>query len=120
MYNGYVVVPIPSSEVDDQIRGFNHVDEVFKNLKLPMVYALKKCTRKKQSSLNKKNRLNIENKIVLENESELRNKKVLIVDDIFTTGATMRKAITLIKQANPKTIKVLVIAKTIELDKRKN
>ena len=43
----------------------------------------------------------------------------MIVDDVYTTGATMHKAISVIKEASPKQIKVLVIAKTIDLKDRK-
>ena len=43
----------------------------------------------------------------------LFNKKVLIVDDVYTTGSTIDAAINLIKGLRPKKIKVLVMSKTI-------
>ena len=43
-------------------------------------------------------------------------KNILIVDDVFTTGSTIRAAIDLVKQAKPKNIKVLVMAKTVFKD----
>lgn len=120
LYKGYVVVPTPSSKVDDEKRGFNHVKEIYKPLGLPMLDVLMKISKEKQSSKSKKNRLNVDKKIISKKIDLLKGKKVLIVDDIYTTGATMQRAINLVKEGNPKVIKVLVIAKTIDLDKRDN
>lgn len=118
IYAGYVVVPVPSSKVDDEKRGFNHVDEIFKSLKLPMEYVLKKEVREKQSSKSKKSRSKIDKQIVIENKEKIKGKKVLVVDDVYTTGATLYKSISLVKSASPKKVKALVVAKTIDLDKR--
>ena len=41
-------------------------------------------------------------------------KKVLVVDDVFTTGSSVRAVIDLIKQGKPKKIAVLVVAKNAE------
>ena len=118
VYRNYYIIPIPSNKIEDQKRGFNHVREICKTLKLPILDVLEKHTREKQSSKTNKDRLNIEKYLTIKNSNILYGKKVLLVDDIYTTGATMFKAIELVKKANPKKIKVLVIAKTIDLDKR--
>ena len=112
-------MPVPSSEIDNQKRGFNHVKEVFKNLGLPMVDVLKKVNKEKQSSKTSKDRLKVNKNIESCNIEQVKDKKVLIVDDIYTTGATMFRSIELVKKGKPKVIKVLVLAKTIDLNKRK-
>ena len=117
-YHDYVMVGAPSSEIDDLKRGFNHVKEMFSCLGLPMFNVIKKISKEKQSSKSSKNRLKINDALVSENISNLNGKKVLIVDDIYTTGATVFKMIELTKEAKPKDIKILVVAKTIDLDKR--
>jgi predicted amidophosphoribosyltransferase len=38
----------------------------------------------------------------------------LIVDDVYTTGSSVKAAISLIKKYNPKEIRVLTVAKNIE------
>ena len=118
-YRGYVVVPAPSSKIDDEKRGFNHVKEIYKSLGLPMFDVLEKNKVDKQSSKSKKKRLNIEKVIEGKNIEIINGKKVLVVDDIYTTGATMFKCIEVVKEAHPKDIKVLVVAKTIDIDKRR-
>ena len=118
IYAGYVIVPVPSSKVDDEKRGFNHVEEIFKTLKLPMLCVLKKEVKEKQSSKSQKSRTKIDKQIIIENKEKLNGKKVLVVDDVYTTGATLYKAISLVKSASPKKVHALVIAKTIDLDKR--
>ena len=48
--------------------------------------------------------------IVLTKKINLRNQKVLIVDDVMTSGNTIRTCIDLLKSANPKKIDYLVLA----------
>ena len=118
IYKGYVVVPAPSSKVDDEKRGFNHVVEMFKSLNLPLYQVLRKVNKEKQSSKTSKDRLKVNKNIEGFDLEKLKGKKVLIVDDIYTTGATIQRSIDVVKKGHPKKIKVLVIAKTIDLDKR--
>ena len=120
IYKGYIVVPAPSYIKDDQTRGFNHVEEVFKMLNLPMKKALIKTSHFKQAEKGAKKRQQIRKHLALNPGINLQNEKVLLVDDIYTTGATIRSAINLLEKLNPKIIKVLVLAKTIDLDKRKS
>ena len=111
-YYGYVVVPIPSYEEDDEIREFNHVVEIFKILNLQMLFLLKKTKRVKQATSGVKARRDISKYMELIDRPDLFNKKILLVDDVYTTGSTMKAAIDLVKQLHPKKIKVLVISKT--------
>lgn len=119
IYRGYIIVPFPSSKEDDEVRGFNHVYEIFKYLKLPIVNAIKKKYKFKQSDLSKKDREEIINKLEICNESEIKDKKILIVDDVMTTGSSVKAAINLIKKCHPKKIKVLILSRKIEKAKKK-
>ena len=48
----------------------------------------------------------------MSNIESVKNKKVLLVDDIHTTGSSIDACLKMIRQGQPKDIKVLVIAKT--------
>ena len=112
MFHNFVMIPVPSYYKDDLKREFNHVVEIFKILKLPMQKILRKTKGVKQANSTSKQRKDISKYLTIKN-SDLSGKKVLIVDDVYTTGSTMKAAIKLVEKLHPKTIKVLVISKTI-------
>lgn len=116
-YHGYTLIPAPSSGEAEKERGFNQVVEMFSRVKLPMMRCIHKVNDVKQHTLTSKERSEIKNLLCIDNV-DLSKKKILIVDDVYTTGATVKSMIELIKNKNPKKIKVLVMSKTIDLDLR--
>ena len=119
-FYGYKVIPVPSYYEDDKRRGFNHVIEAFKKLDLEVLPIVEKTAHHKQADCTAKEREEIAKYLVLNNKPNLEKQRVLIVDDIYTTGATIKAVIKLIETLNPKEIKVLVIAKTKTLPKEKH
>ena len=117
MYRGYHVVPVPSYYIDDEKRGFNHVVEIYKSLKLEMLPVIKKIKAHKQSDMSYKKRFEVK-KIFEIDDIDLKGKKLLLVDDIFTTGSSIRSCIDLLKKKGAKKIEVLVIAKTKKKEKQ--
>ena len=111
-YSTYKIIPIPSYAEDDKVRGFNHVVEMFKKLGLETLPIIEKTAHFKQAENKAKKRSEINKYLVIKKPIDLSNTKVLIVDDIYTTGSTMRAAINLVEKLNPKQIRVLVFAKT--------
>ncbi len=113
MYKGYTLIPAPSYGLDDEKRGFRHIEEMFECINLPIVYAIIKEKPFKQAKNTRSIRKLIKNYLVLKHPEEIRGKKILIVDDVSTTGATMKAMIRLVKSAKPKTVKALVMSKRI-------
>lgn len=113
-----VILPVPISTGRYKTRGYNQsfliAKDLSKNLDIKLVNNCLFKTKNiiEQSKLNKEERFqNIEGVYKLKNEKLLENKKVLIFDDIFTTGSTVNECSKILLQANPKKIGVLTIAK---------
>ena len=119
-FSGYKVIPIPSYKKDDELRGFNHVVEVFKIIGLDVLQIIEKTEHFKQAEKSAKERQSIKKYLQLNTENSLKKDRVLIVDDIYTTGATIKSMIKLIESLHPKDIKVLVLAKTKDVDDKKS
>ena len=114
-YFGYLIVPAPSSKEADEKRGFNHVQEMFKPLGLKMCNCVHKLSDFKQSDFSAEERKQVGKKMMIDNVN-LTGKKVLIVDDVYTTGSTVKAMIEMVKSKNPKAIKVLVMSKTKDIN----
>ena len=109
-YRGYHIVPIPSSSQRDEERGFNHVEEVFKRLGLPLLSCIKKKVDFKQSDLDYEARQHVIDKLEVIDGERICGKKILIVDDLVTTGATVKAVIKILEKYQPKKINVLTLA----------
>lgn len=113
MFRGYYIVPVPSSDSHNLNRGYNQVEEMYKVLGLPFLKILRKTEDHKQSNLSFEKRKEVGRVLkFVEKLPNLEHKKILLVDDVFTTGSTIRACIKLLKKLNPKKIKVLVSGKT--------
>ena len=112
------IIPVPISRKRFKQRGYNQsyliAKEIAKhtNLCLDNDSLFKTKNVIEQSKLNKENRLiNVRNVYKLKNVKKLENKSIVLVDDIFTTGSTVRECCGVLKLASPKNIGVLTIAK---------
>ena len=110
------MIPVPISNKRKNQRGYNQslliAKELTKNtnLKLDKNSLYKKIDTKEQNKLNKEQRkTNIQNAYELKNEQILKNKKILLLDDIYTTGSTVNSCCKTLKQAKPKEIGIFVI-----------
>ena len=99
-------------------RGYNQSEliakELAKKLEIQMEndVIIKIRDNKIQSTLNKQERQeNIKNAYKLINPSKIENKKVLISDDIYTTGATINECVKVVKSGNASRIGILTLAK---------
>jgi len=116
-FNGYTMIPAPSFKDSDEERGFNHVVEIFKMLRLKMLTCIHKTKPIKQADLTTKEREKIGDVLTID-DIDLSRKKILLVDDVFTTGSTIKSMIKLCKEKGAKKVKALLMSKTIDLEKR--
>lgn len=112
------IVPVPISKKRKKTRGYNQSYLIAREIAVKSGMKINnKCLFKtkniiEQSKLNKEERLNnIKGVYKLKNSYGLENKKILLIDDIYTTGSTVNECCKILKKARPKGIDVLVIAK---------
>lgn len=112
------IIPVPISKKRNKERGYNQsmliAEEIANKTNLELVNNCLIKTKNiiEQSKLNKEDRQqNIQGVYSLQNERLITNKKILLVDDIYTTGSTVNECCKILQQSNPKTIGVLVLAK---------
>ena len=88
-----VVVSVPVSRKRKNERGYNQVDEILNFLKVNYVQLERiKNTKKMAGILNEEDRnKNIKGAFKISGNIDFRNKNILILDDIVTTGATLRE-----------------------------
>ncbi len=111
LFPGYVIVPAPSSPSHDEKRGFNQVEEIAKTMPLPYVNALSKPFEHKQSDLSAEMRKSVKRFLRLPHPERIRGRKVLLLDDVYTTGSTCAACLDLLKRGGAKKAKALVLAK---------
>ena len=90
-----VVVPVPLSEERLSERGFNQAKVLADFFPFPTRGALKRVHGEKQAKKTRKERIFTNNPFILIRPIE---KPVLLVDDIYTTGTTIRHAAALLKE----------------------
>jgi competence protein ComFC len=114
LYHGYTLVPAPSFAAKNEARGFNHVEAMFAPLHLPLLRALRKTDDVKQANLHYDDRQKIGAHLARVENVSLEGKKILFVDDLYTTGATAKACCRLLQEGHPSRLKILVMGYTPE------
>lgn len=114
-----ILIPVPIHKDRKKIRGYNQSELIAKDLaheikdiKLEDNVIIKTKNIVAQSTLNKEERENnIKDVYKIKNAEKIANKKILLLDDIYTTGSTVNECSKVLKEAGCKTIGVITIAK---------
>lgn len=113
-----IILPVPISKTRRKERGYNQSELIAKEISQKLnkqyskniLYKTKNTTA--QSTLNKEQReQNAKGVYEISNIEKIKNKKVLLVDDIYTTGSTVNECCRILKKASPQKIGILTIAK---------
>ncbi len=114
----FIIVPIPLYPRRERERGFNQskllVEDLSKKLNLDFHEALvrvKKTLPQAQSKDIEERVKNIEGCFKMKNSELVEGKNIILVDDVFTSGATINEAVKILKQNGAKKILALVLAK---------
>ena len=112
------VVFIPMTEEALKMRGYNQVeymaDEVHHLLNIPVLPALVKCkATKSQKSLGVEERkVNVKGAFKLAPQIDINGKKLLLIDDLCTTGNTLSEAARVLREAGAASVIAASFAKT--------
>ena len=112
-----IMIPVPIYITKRWARGYNQTELIAKglskklNIKLKSNVLKKIRNTKKQSSLTKTERKqNIKDAFIVINENDIADKKIILFDDIITTGSTLNECSKILRKANVKEVAILTIA----------
>ncbi len=116
--NNSLLTPVPISSFKKRWRGYNQSEEIAKqlsiSLKIPVLInnLIKIKKTQPQFNLSKDERMeNVKNVFEIKNAQEIQGKRVFLVDDVFTTGATMEECSRVLKNAGVKNVFGIAIAR---------
>lgn len=110
----WLLVPVPISEEKRLIRGFNQVELLLEQAGLPYTSLLeKKQETSAQSHKNKIERLQMVQPFRVKQEAipQLVNKKIIVIDDVYTTGRTLLHAVMALKKHSDQPILTFSLAR---------
>ncbi len=115
-----VVVPVPQTSKGLRGRGYNPAQllasRVSKRFKKPLIrnHLVKIKETPPQIGLTKgQRRSNLKGAFAVRDKDRFRVKSVLLVDDVYTTGATVRECARVLKRGGARAVKVWTFARTI-------
>ena len=109
-YKHFSIVIAPSDKETSKIRGFIPNKEIVSLFASDIFMGLYKNKPHKQALLDFKERGSIKNVIEMKGGEKLYHKKVLLFDDVITSGSTLSKCLELVRDKHPEEIEILILA----------
>lgn len=117
-FKEFILIPVPLHKKKLKQRGFNQASEIgkelSKNLKVPLFdnVLIKIKQTLAQVELKKEQReKNIKGVFACQKPELVKNRKILLIDDIFTTGSTVEECARVLKTAGAKEIWGIAVAR---------
>lgn len=113
-----IITYVPLTKKKKRQRGFNQCEFIAqcigKSFDMEVEkLLLKKINNKEQKTLDSKSRIeNVRNVYEYNNRINLKDKNILLIDDVITTGATVRECSKILLNNGAKFIQVITIAKS--------
>lgn len=108
------IVPIPMHAERARSRTFAHVETLLDGAKRPYVHLLTKTNTSVMGEKSRHERLNMEQLFELVPSAVVQPITYRLVDDIYTTGTTLRQAATVLKQAGAARVEAVTLIRSIQ------
>ncbi|OLP66660.1 hypothetical protein BACPU_00190 [Bacillus pumilus] len=102
--DAHQMIPIPLSEERLKERGFNQSEVLASLIGVTTIQPLIKIHQRKQSKKNKNERIDQTGLFQLKQQNTVLQRDVILIDDIYTTGATIYDAARVLKGAGAKSV----------------
>ena len=117
-FSHFSIIPVPLHKKRLKWRGFNQAEELAKEiaLSLNIPLTLNNLIRLKNNSSQvnisaKKRKENVKNIFSCQKPEEIKDNKILLIDDVYTTGSTMEECARILKKNGAKEVIGIVIAR---------
>jgi ComF family protein len=117
-FSEFYLIPVPLEIKRLKWRGFNQSEEIgkelAKSLKTPLVSdvlcKIKETLPQMELSVEKRKE-NIKGAFLVKNKEKIAGRKILLVDDVYTTGSTMNECARALKESGAKEIWGVAVAR---------
>lgn len=116
-----LVIPVPLHPSRLREREFNQslllADQLAAHAALPVSFTnlVRLTASEPQSTLSRKERMkNLRRAFAVRHPSLIAKKRILLIDDVFTTGTTVNECAKVLRKAGAETVFALTLARTVE------
>lgn len=119
-FSGFLIIPVPLEKRRMKWRGFNQSREIAEELASSSGLSLRvlsniliktKETLPQVELSDEERKENIKGVFFCQNQEKIKGKKILLVDDVYTTGATMAECARILRESGAKEIIGITIAR---------
>lgn len=115
-----MIIPVPLHSSRIKERGFNQSEllsvNLGENINIPVVndVLIRIRATLSQINLNRRERIeNVKGAFAVENKEKIKDKVILLIDDVYTTGSTVKECAKMLKKNGAKKVIVLTLARGV-------
>lgn len=109
--DSHLLVPIPLSQERLYERGFNQSAALVREAGFTPTNLLERLHSEKQSKKSRKERIHLQQVFRPISNAEFQNKKIVLIDDIYTTGSTLYHAAKVLRAAGAASVSSFTLAR---------